>query len=147
MKITAKVSQLKPFQCYLSTFRRRKLPYVSTSLAMPSVQQAVDNILYNTPSNAIQPQYRNVLNCLVSNEPGVLSRISGILAGRGFNIDSLVVAKTEIKDLSRMTIVVNASDALVEQAIKQLEDVVPVWAVLNYSGTAFVERERIEKII
>jgi acetolactate synthase-1/3 small subunit len=76
-----------------------------------------------------------------------LSRISGILAGRGFNIDSLVVAKTEIKDLSRMTIVVNASDALVEQAIKQLEDVVPVWAVLNYSGTAFVERERIEKII
>jgi acetolactate synthase regulatory subunit len=117
-------------------WRRRKLPYVSTNITPPSVQEAVDNILYNTPSNAPAPRHRHVLNCLVSNEPGVLSRVSGILAGRGFNIDSLVVAKTEVKDLSRMTVVINGSDAVVEQAVKQLEDIVPMWAVLDY--TVFV---------
>ncbi len=89
----------------------------------------------------MQPPHRHVLNCLVSNEPGVLSRVSGILAGRGFNIESLVVAKTEVKDLSRMTVVINGSDSLIQQAIKQLEDVVPMWAVIDYTGTAYVQRE------
>jgi len=68
--------------------------------------------------------YRHVLNCLVQNEPGVLSRVSGILAGRGFNIDSLVVCRTEIRDLSRMCIVLNGQDGVVEQARRQLEDLV-----------------------
>jgi len=67
---------------------------------------------------------RHILNCLVQNEPGVLSRISGILAGRGFNIDSLVVCRTEIRDLSRMCIVLSGQDAVVEQARRQLEDLV-----------------------
>ena len=67
---------------------------------------------------------RHVLNCLVQNEPGVLSRVSGILAGRGFNIDSLVVCRTEIRDLSRMCIVLNGQDGVVEQARRQLEDLV-----------------------
>ena len=65
---------------------------------------------------------RHVLNCLVQNEPGVLSRVSGILAGRGFNIDSLVVCRTEIRDLSRMCIVIRGQDGVVEQARRQLED-------------------------
>jgi len=65
-----------------------------------------------------------VLNCLVQNEPGVLSRVSGILAGRGFNIDSLVVCRTEIRDLSRMCIVISGQDGVVEQARRQLEDLV-----------------------
>lgn len=65
---------------------------------------------------------RHVLNCLVQNEPGVLSRVSGILAGRGFNIDSLVVCRTEIRDLSRMSIVLRGQDGVIEQARRQLED-------------------------
>lgn len=67
---------------------------------------------------------RHVLNCLVQNEPGVLSRVSGILAGRGFNIDSLVVCRTEIRDLSRMCVVLRGQDGVVEQARRQLEDLV-----------------------
>jgi len=67
---------------------------------------------------------RHILNCLVQNEPGVLSRVSGILAGRGFNIDSLVVCRTEIRDLSRMCIVLSGQDGVVEQARRQLEDLV-----------------------
>ena len=50
--------------------------------------------------------------------------MSGILAGRGFNIDSLVVCSTEIRDLSRMCIVLNGQDGVVEQARRQLEDLV-----------------------
>ena len=67
---------------------------------------------------------RHVLNCLVQNEPGVLSRVAGILAARGFNIDSLVVCSTEIRDLSRMCIVLSGQDGVVEQARRQLEDLV-----------------------
>jgi len=77
----------------------------------------------------------------VQNEPGVLSRISGILAARGFNIDSLVVCNTEVGDLSRMNIVLRGQDGVVEQARRQLEDLVPVWVVLDYSHSKIVERE------
>lgn len=78
---------------------------------------------------------------LVQNEPGVLSRVSGILAARGFNIDSLVVCNTEVEDLSRMTIVLSGHDGVVEQARRQLEDLVPVWAVLDYTAAPLVQRE------
>jgi len=77
----------------------------------------------------------------VQNEPGVLSRVSGILAARGFNIDSLVVCNTEVDDLSRMTIVLSGQDGVVEQARRQLEDLVPVWAVLDYTAAPLVQRE------
>jgi acetolactate synthase-1/3 small subunit len=77
----------------------------------------------------------------VQNEPGVLSRVSGILAARGFNIDSLVVCHTEVEDLSRMTIVLSGQDGVVEQARRQLEDLVPVWAVLDYTTAPLVQRE------
>lgn len=87
------------------------------------------------------PAKRHILNCLVQNEPGVLSRVSGILAARGFNIDSLVVCNTEVEDLSRMTIVLTGQDGVVEQARRQLEDLVPVWAVLDYTNAALVQRE------
>ena len=70
-----------------------------------------------------------------------LSRLSGILAARGFNIDSLVVCNTEVDDLSRMTIVLTGQDGVVEQARRQLEDLVPVWAVLDYTHAALVQRE------
>jgi acetolactate synthase-1/3 small subunit len=93
--------------------------------APPSAEEAVSNILYNTPPiGQTRTKQRHIFNCLVQNEPGVLSRVSGILAGRGFNIDSLVVAKTEVADLSRMTIVLRDESNMIEQARRQLEDLV-----------------------
>lgn len=59
----------------------------------------------------------------------MLSRVSGILAARGFNIDSLVVCSTEIRDLSRMCIVLNGQDGVVEQARRQLEDLVCLFQI------------------
>jgi len=67
--------------------------------------------------------------------------VSGILAARGFNIDSLVVCHTEVEDLSRMTIVLSGQDGVVEQARRQLEDLIPVWAVLDYTSAPLVQRE------
>ncbi|KAF9911485.1 hypothetical protein EC991_003287 [Linnemannia zychae] len=108
----------------------------------PSAEEAVSNLLYSTPSSKRRPEIqKHIFNCLVQNEPGVLSRVSGILAGRGFNIDSLVVARTEVEDLSRMTIVLRGETEVVEQARRQLEDLVPVWAVLDYTGHKIIQRE------
>lgn len=125
--------------------RRRKrfslLDHPLIATPPPSAEEAVDNILYNTPPQGPSPVTRHILNCLVTNEPGVLSRVSGILAGRGFNIDSLVVAKTEVPDLSRMTVVLKGSSNIIEQCRRQLEDLVPVWAVLDYTWSKVVERE------
>jgi acetolactate synthase-1/3 small subunit len=121
----------------------RRIYPLPTSDSPPSwsAQAAVSNILYETPSPSTVPPKRHILNCLVQNEPGVLSRVSGILAARGFNIDSLVVCHTEVEDLSRMTIVLSGQDGVVEQARRQLEDLVPVWAVLDYTTAPLVQRE------
>ncbi|RYP43304.1 hypothetical protein DL770_011741 [Monosporascus sp. CRB-9-2] len=122
--------------------RRRHAPLpTSEPPSVWSAQAAVSNILYETPTPSMTPPKRHILNCLVQNEPGVLSRVSGILAARGFNIDSLVVCNTEVEDLSRMTIVLTGQDGVVEQARRQLEDLVPVWAVLDYTNAALVQRE------
>jgi acetolactate synthase-1/3 small subunit len=87
----------------------------------PTPQEAVNNILYEASETRKSPVSRHLLSCLVLNEPGVLSRISNVLAGRNFNIDSLVVAKTEAPDLSRMTIALNGPANTIEQARRQLE--------------------------
>lgn len=121
--------------------RRRQAPLPVDQPPAWSAQAAVSNILYETPTPSTVPPKRHVLNCLVQNEPGVLSRVSGILAARGFNIDSLVVCSTEVEDLSRMTIVLTGQDGVVEQARRQLEDLVPVWAVLDYTNAPLVQRE------
>ncbi|PKK69520.1 small regulatory subunit of acetolactate synthase [Rhizophagus irregularis] len=121
--------------------RRKPPPLPKIDIPAPSAEEAVTNILYNTPAPSPSPPKRHMFNCLVQNEPGVLSRVSGILAARGFNIDSLVVASTEAADLSRMTIVLRGRDDVIEQARRQLEDLVPVWAVLDYTNTMVVERE------
>ncbi|KAI9829008.1 MAG: acetolactate synthase, regulatory subunit [Thelocarpon impressellum] len=121
----------------------RRISPLPVSDAPPawSAPAAVSSILYETPLPSVAPPKRHVLNCLVQNEPGVLSRVSGILAARGFNIDSLVVCNTEVEDLSRMTIVLSGQDGVVEQARRQLEDLVPVWAVLDYTAAPLVQRE------
>ncbi|HZT81733.1 MAG TPA: acetolactate synthase small subunit [Gemmataceae bacterium] len=84
---------------------------------------------------------RHVLSALVQNQPGVLAQISGMLASRGFNIDSLAVGETERADLSRVTFVVTGDDAELEQVRKQLDKIIPVVAVHDISSEDFVERD------
>ncbi len=84
---------------------------------------------------------RHVLCALVQNVPGVLSHISGMLASRGYNIDSLAVGETETPDLSRMTFVVVGDDSVLEQVRKQLEKIVTVVRVDDISSSDFVERD------
>ncbi|MCG8653119.1 MAG: acetolactate synthase small subunit [Pirellulales bacterium] len=87
------------------------------------------------------PSQRHVLSALVQNVPGVLAHISGMLASRGFNIDSLAVGETEDPHLSRMTFVVVGDDSVLEQVRKQLEKIVTVVRVLDVSSRDFVERD------
>jgi acetolactate synthase-1/3 small subunit len=84
---------------------------------------------------------RHVLSALVQNTPGVLAHISGMLASRGFNIDSLAVGETEDPHLSRITFVVRGDDRVLEQVRKQLEKVVTVVRVIDISREDFVERD------
>lgn len=84
---------------------------------------------------------RHVIAALVTNEPGVLAQVAGMFAARGFNIDSLVVGRTENPELSRMTIVVVGDNAVLEQVRKQLQKLVPVVKVVDYMEAAFVERD------
>jgi acetolactate synthase-1/3 small subunit len=84
---------------------------------------------------------RHVLSALVMNQPGVLAQISGMLASRAFNIDSLAVGETENSALSRMTFVVSGGDRVLDQVRKQLEKIVTVVRVLDYSGQEYVERD------
>ncbi|CAI5759297.1 unnamed protein product [Candida verbasci] len=127
---------------YKTLHRNQKRPPLPT-LDTPnwSADTAVSSILYETPVASKLPPKQHVLNCLVQNEPGVLSSVSGTLAARGFNIDSLIVCNTEVKDLSRMTIVLKGQDGVVEQARRQIEDLVPVYAVLDYTNAEIIKRE------
>ena len=84
---------------------------------------------------------RHVLSALVQNQPGVLAHISGMLASRGFNIDSLAVGETEDANLSRMTFVVKGDDGVLDQLRKQLDKVVTVVKVQDISSEDFVERD------
>ena len=84
---------------------------------------------------------RHVLSAVVQNVPGVLAHISGMLASRGYNIDSLAVGETEDPLLSRMTFVLVGDDAVLEQVRKQLEKLVTVVKVLDVSSQDFVERD------
>ncbi len=84
---------------------------------------------------------RHLLSALVQNVPGVLSHISGMLASRGYNIDSLAVGETENPELSRMTFVVVGDDRVLDQVRKQLEKVVTVVDVEDISSQDFVERD------
>jgi acetolactate synthase I/III small subunit len=84
---------------------------------------------------------KHTLSVLVENKPGVLSRVSGLFARRGFNIDSLVVAETEDAELSRMTITVNEQDQNVEQVTKQLHKLINVLKITDLDPAGSVERE------
>ena len=72
---------------------------------------------------------QRVISFIVSNQPGVLCRISGLISRRGFNIESLTVGVTSDPALSRITIVMYAEDAVIEQVIKQLDKLLDVKAI------------------
>ena len=84
---------------------------------------------------------KHIITALVQNQPGVLAHISGMFAARGFNIDSLVVGRTEDSELSRMTIVVVGDDAVLEQVRKQLGKVIPVVKVRDFTDIECVQRD------
>jgi acetolactate synthase-1/3 small subunit len=84
---------------------------------------------------------RHVISALVMNEPGVLASVAGLFSARGFNIDSLVVGRTENPELSRMTVVCNGDENTLEQIRKQLAKLVPVAKVRDFKGAAYVERD------
>lgn len=84
---------------------------------------------------------RHVLSAIVQNVPGVLAHISGMLASRGYNIDSLAVGETEDPNLSRMTFVIVGDDRVLEQVRKQLEKIVTVVRVEDIGSQVYVERD------
>jgi acetolactate synthase-1/3 small subunit len=85
----------------------------------------------------------HVLSLLVENKPGVLARIAGLFAGRGYNIESLCVGETQDPNYSRMTIVTKGDERVVEQIEKQLRKIIEVIKVSNITDTPHVERELI----
>ena len=84
---------------------------------------------------------KHILSALVQNKPGVLAHVAGMFAARAFNIDSLVVGRTEDPDLSRMTNVVVGDDKVVEQVRKQLAKIVTVVKVQDFAGADVVSRD------
>ena len=83
----------------------------------------------------------HILTVTVENKPGVLSRVAGLFSRRGFNIVSLAVSPTDDERFSRMTIVVDAESAPLEQVVKQLNKLVPVIKITEVSPADGVERE------
>ena len=83
----------------------------------------------------------HTLSVLVEDKPGVLTRVAGLFAARGFNIDSLAVGPTEDRGLSRMTIVVNVESKTLEQVTKQLNKLINVIKILEHDPDETVERE------
>ena len=84
---------------------------------------------------------KHVISALVENKSGVLAHISGLFSARGFNIDSLAVGETEDPRFSRMTIVVEGNEAILEQVRKQLSSVIDVVKVEDFSNQRYVERD------
>ncbi|NOY68870.1 MAG: acetolactate synthase small subunit [Deltaproteobacteria bacterium] len=84
---------------------------------------------------------KQLLSILVDNEPGVLSRITGLFSGRGYNIESLSVAETTDPKVSRVTMVTSGSPPILEQIQKQLNKLINVIKVIDLTGQEYVKRE------
>ena len=84
---------------------------------------------------------RRVISVIVENEHGVLSRISGLFAGRGYNIETLTVAPIPNSKFSRLTIVTSGSPRVIEQIIKQLHKLIPVYKVIEHEE--LIEKEMV----
>jgi acetolactate synthase-1/3 small subunit len=84
---------------------------------------------------------KHTISLLVENKPGVLSRVSSLFSGRGFNIESLSVAETVDPKISRMTILTTGNDQILEQINKQLNKLINVIKVIDFKSNEFVGRE------
>jgi acetolactate synthase I/III small subunit len=87
------------------------------------------------------PAQHHILTVLVENKPGVLSRVAGLFSRRAFNIFSLAVSPTDDERFSRMTVVVDAESAPLEQVVKQLNKLIPVIKITEIAPGEGVERE------
>src|SRR2546423_7125495 len=96
-----------------------------------------------TVSNTMmaQLQQQHVITALVENHPGVLARVSGLFARRGYNIESLAVSVTDDPSISRMTLVVGGDHLVLEEITKQLHKLIEVIRVVDYTEIQAVERE------
>ena len=83
----------------------------------------------------------HVLSLLVEDKPGLLTRVAGLFARRGFNIESLAVGKSEIEGLSRITVVVDVEELPLEQVTKQLNKLINVIKIVELDPAASVQRE------
>src|SRR3972149_6069127 len=86
---------------------------------------------------------QHIISVLVENKFGVLSRVSGLFSGRGFNIESLTVAETLDAEVSKMTIVTTGDDQIIEQVIKQLRKLIDIIKVQDFTGKSYVDREMV----
>lgn len=84
---------------------------------------------------------RHIISILMENESGALSRVAGLFSARGYNIESLTVAPTEDKTLSRMTVVTRGSDEIIEQITKQLNKLIDVVKLVDLTEGPHIERE------
>jgi len=84
---------------------------------------------------------KHTLAVLVENQPGVLSHVAGLFSRRGYNIESLVVGETEDKTVSRITLVVDGDEKVIEQVSKQLNKQVEVIKVNDITNEEIVERQ------
>jgi acetolactate synthase I/III small subunit len=84
---------------------------------------------------------KHTIVTLVANRPGVLNRVASLFRRRGFNIESIAVGASELPDVSRMTIIVDGANVLVEQVRKQLDKVVDVIKVTDITGDNIISRE------
>ena len=84
---------------------------------------------------------KHTISVLLQNKPGVLSRVTGLFSGRGFNIESLCVAETLDSAVSCLTLVTRGPDNIIEQITKQLHKLIDVIKVVDISESDFVERE------
>ncbi len=84
---------------------------------------------------------QHTITVLVDNKPGVLARISGLFARRGFNIESLAVSITDDPTVSRMTIVASGDDSTLDQINKQTSKLIDVIKLVDYSQIPIIERE------
>ena len=84
---------------------------------------------------------RRIISILMENEPGALSRVVGLFSQRNYNIDSLTVAPTDDRSLSRLTLITTGDDARIEQVTKHLNRIVDVVKLIDLTGGAHIERE------
>jgi acetolactate synthase-1/3 small subunit len=84
---------------------------------------------------------RHIISVLMENEPGALSRVVGLFSQRNYNIDSLTVAPTEDKSLSRLTLTTSGDDARIEQITKHLNKIIDVVKLVDLTEGAHIERE------